>query len=446
VARRIDVEALIDNQKFGGFTLRVVLLALLALIIDGYDVQVMSFAAPSLLKAWHLNRAAFAPVLGASLIGILFGAPMFGWIGDRVGRKTSIIVSSIVYGLMSLSCLLARDLQTLMILRFLIGVGMGGVFPNAIALAAELAPRRMRAGMAAVISVGITIGGVIPGLMVAQLPPGPVFRQLFLIGGVAPLLLAALLTLALPESVAFLIKRGGQAKRALKILRQIDPTLEVGPDAELALPGKPSEEKVGLAAIFAGQLKLVTPLLWVMFSVTLLCIFMLTSWMPLLLEASGFTPQQAAATNSLFQVGGVVGGVLTALLLGRFGVRVVASLFVICLVSVAVVARAGLPDSGLAVAIFFCGFGLIGAQGALNGSAGLAYPTPARSRGLGMALGVGRVGSVIGPFLAGATVAAGVTSARDLFLLPLVPLAIGAVAAFIVMGRLDLRHAAGSKA
>ena len=446
MAQRIDVEALIDNQKFGAFSLRVVLLALLALLIDGYDVQVMAFAAPSLLKTWHLQRAAFAPVFSAGLVGIAFGAPIFGWIGDRIGRKASIVIGSIAYGLLSLSCLLARDLQTLMILRFVTGVGMGGVFPNAIAIAAETAPRRLRAGMASVISIGITIGGVIPGLVVAQLPPGPVFRQLFLVGGLAPLALAALIALALPESVAFLIQRGGQAKRALKILRQIDPKLEAGPDAELALPPRPEGEPVGLAALFAGQLKLVTPLLWVMYSATLLSIFMLTSWMPLLLEASGFSAKGAAATNSLFQVGGIVGGVLVALLLGRLGVRLVAALFVICLLAVAVAARANLPDAGLAVAIFACGFGLVGAQGALNGTAGLAYPTPARARGLGMGLGVGRIGSVIGPLLAGAMVAAGVTSARDLFLLPLVPLALGAVAAFIVVPRLDLRHAAGSKA
>lgn len=446
MAERIDVEALIDNQKFGGLTLKVLVLAILALVIDGYDVQVMTFAAPSLLKTWHLQRAAFGPVFSASLVGILFGAPLFGWIGDRAGRKTAIVASSIAYGLFSLACLLAHDLQQLMILRFVIGVGMGGVFPNAIAIAAELSPRRMRAGMASISSVGITIGGVVPGLMTAYAPPGPVFRQLFLVGGIAPLALAALIALALPESISFLIRKGADKARIARLLRQIAPGAPADDSAEFVLPTRPAGEPQGMAALFTGQMALVTPLLWLMFAATLLSIFMLTSWMPLLLEASGFTARQAAATNTLFQVGGTLSGILTALMLAKLGVRLVAAMFGLGLVAVAVAARAGLSDAGLAAAVFACGFCLIGAQAALNGTAGLAYPTAVRSRGLGMALGVGRVGSVIGPLVAGAMVAAGVTSARDLFLLPLLPLALGTLAALIVMSRLDLRQAPGSVA
>jgi AAHS family 4-hydroxybenzoate transporter-like MFS transporter len=176
-----------------------------------------------------------------------------------------------------------------------------------------------------------------------------------------------------------------------------------------------------------------------MFAATLLSIYMLVSWMPLLLEASGFSGQQAAATNSMFQAGGVIGCVVVSLLLGRFGARLVAALFLLCLVAVGVVARADLPQTFLAFAIAGCGFCLIGAQAALNGTAGVAYPTPVRARGLGMALGVGRIGSVIGPLLGGAMVASGVTSARDLFLLPIIPLALGALATWAVMGRLNAR-------
>ncbi len=343
-----------------------------------------------------------------------------------------------VYGLFSLSNLLAHDLQTLLILRFLTGVGMGGVIPNAVAIAAELAPKRMRAGMASIISIGITIGGVIPGLVVAQLPPGPVFRQLFLIGGVLPLVLAALLALALPESLAFLIQKGGSRARIARQARQIDPGVATGDDVEFVLPPRPASERVGFAALFAGQMALITPLLWVMFTATLLSIYMLTSWMPMLVEASGYTTKQAAEANSLFQIGGTLGGVMVGLLLGRFGMRLVATLFVLCLIAVAAAARGQLSDAGLAAVIAACGFCLIGAQAALNGTTGLAYPIAVRARGLGMALGVGRVGSVIGPLIAGGMVAEGVTSARDLFLLPLAPLALGAVAAFVVMGRLKV--------
>lgn len=444
--RSIDVEALIDGQKFGAFQVRVLVLAVLALVIDGYDVQIMPFAAPSLVKTWHVSRAAFGPVFSASLFGILFGAPLFGWIGDRVGRKACILVGSVVYGVLSLGLLLVHDLHSLLVLRFLTGVGMGGVFPNAIAIAAELAPRQRRAGMAAFMGTGITIGGIIPGLIVAQLPPGPVYQQLFLFGGVAPLVLAVLLAAGLPESIAFLIERGGSKARIASLARQIDPRLGAGPDDDFVLPARPAKEAGGYAALFAGKMAWITPLLWLMFAASLLSLFMLTSWMPLLLEASGFSAKAAAVANSLFQVGGTVAGIVAGLTMGRLGARAPLILFVLALAAVAVAARAPLSDGGLTAVIVVVGFCVTGLQCSLNGTAGLAYPTPVRSRGLGMALGVGRVGSVIGPLLAGAMVSTGVTSARDLFLLPLLPLALGAVAAVIVAANLNLRQAAGSVA
>ncbi len=444
-ARTIDVEALIDGQRLGAFPIRVLILALLALIIEGYDIQIMSFAAPSLLKAWHLKRAAFAPVLSASLFGILFGSPLFGWLGDRIGRKTCILISSVLYGLLSLCLLLAHDLNTLAALRFLAGLGMGGVIPNAIAVAAELAPRRMRAGMAGFIGVGITIGGILPGLVVAQLPPGPVFRDLFLIGGLLPLVLAAVIGLGLPESIAFLIQRGGSKARIASLANQIDPALEADPEDQFVLPQRPAGEKAGYGALFAGELKLVTPLLWVMFAASLLSLFMLTSWMPLLLEASGFTARDAAGTNSLFQIGGAISGVVVGFTLGRFGPRLPFAMFVLALISVAVAARAPLSGPALELVIAIAGFCITGIQCSLNGTAGMAYPTPARSRGVGAALGVGRIGAVVGPLIAGGLVASA-GSARDLFLLPLLPLAVATLASFVVMRRLDLRKAAGATA
>ncbi len=444
--RRIDVEALIDGQRLGAFPIRVLVLALLALIIEGYDVQIMSFAAPSLLKAWHLQRAAFGPVLSAGLLGILFGALIFGWIGDRVGRKPCIVISSVLYGLFGLCLLLAHDLNTLVGLRFLAGLGMGGVVPNAIAIAAELAPKRMRAGMAGFIGVGITIGGIVPGLVVAQLPPGPVFHQLFLIGGLAPLVLAAIIALGLPESIAFLVQRGGSKARIAGLANQIDPSLKATADDDFVLPQRPAGERVGFAALFAGELGLVTPLLWLMFAASLLSLFMLTSWMPLLLEASGFTARDAAATNSLFQIGGAISGVVVGLLLGRLGPRLPLAMFVLALVTVAIAARAPLSNEALAAVIAVAGFCVTGIQCSLNGTAGLAYPTSVRSRGLGACLGVGRIGAVVGPLVAGAMVASGISSARDLFLLPLLPLAVATLAAFVVVRRLDLKRAPGATA
>jgi AAHS family 4-hydroxybenzoate transporter-like MFS transporter len=385
----------------------VVLLALLALITEGYDLQVMSFAAPSLIRAWHAPRAAFGAVFSASLVGILFGAPLFGWIGDRVGRKWGMAISSALYGLLSLACLAVRDVQALEALRLLIGVGLGGVMPNAIAAAAEASPPRHRPMVVTVIAIGISIGGLLPGLVATRAGGPDLWRSLFWIGGLLPLALALLVAVGMPRSAA--------------------------------VRGETRAED-GAGSLFAGDLKWITPALWVMSASLLMSLFLLTSWLPLLLESGGFSPPRAAAIATAFQVGGLAGCVCTSLVLGRLGGGLIVALFVMTLAAVAVVARAPLPDALLGVAIGACGFCIIGGQGVLNGVAGLVYPRPVRARGVGLSLGVARIGSIVGPLAAGVLVAAGITAPRDLFLLPLLPLALGLAAAVIVarrIGRLD---------
>ena len=443
MGKTVDVDDLIDNQKFGAFGFRVMALALIALIADGYDVQVMAFAAPSVSAAWHIKPGELGPVLSAGLFGILFGAPGFGWVGDRIGRKRTIIISSILYGVFCLSCLWAKDLTTLTILRFLTGLGLGGVLPNAISVAAELTPRRGRAGLTALTGVGITIGGSVPGFVVAMAPPGEAFRTLFLVGGIVPFAIAALIAVGLPESVIFLVKRGGSPQRIARLVRAINPKADLPPDAEFVARPDASGPRPGYAELFKGGLALVTPLMWVMFAASLLSLFLLTSWLPSLLRQNGFTARDAALTNSYFQLGGVVGAVIVALLIGRLRTLVVVGLFILALAAVGVAARGTLDQDGLMLAIAACGFCLTGLQCSLNGTAGLAYPTQVRARGVGVALGVGRIGSVVGPMVAGSMVAAGLTSARDLFLLPILPLALGLIAAVVVTMRVKPGAPAG---
>ena len=437
-AQAVNVEDLIAERPFGGFALKVMVLAFIALMADGYDIQVMSFAAPSLVREWGLDRAALAPVFSASLFGILIGAPVMGFLGDRVGRRRAIIAGSAVYGVFCLLCLTATSLDQLMALRFLTGLGLGGVMPNVIALTAEMSPRKVRAGLTTLIMVGVTAGGVVPGLIAANIPSDGAWRDLFLVGGVAPLVIAALMALALPESASFLARRKDGQARLARLARSVDPRLAARADADFTVHAPPTRDQAGIGPLFAGRLALVTPLLWLMFASTLLTIYLLSSWLPTLLEAGGFSPAKAAGANSLFQLGGVLGCIAASLLLGRFGARLVVALFALTLVAVAVVARASLAETGLAAGVFAVGFCIIATQAALNGAAGLAYPTAARSKGVGMALGVGRIGSVVGPLLGGAMVAAGVSNARDLFLLPLVPLALGGLAAVLVMRRIVL--------
>ena len=442
----INVDELIGRQRFGRFALRVVVVALLALVVEGYDVLVMSFAAPSLMNTWHLPRGAFGPVLSAALFGIVFGSPLFGWLGDRIGRKKCIVISSAAYGVFSLLCLLAPNLTVLVMLRFLTGLGLGGVLPNSIATAVELSPLKLRPTIASFIGGGISLGGIVPGLIAARLGGPDTWKVLLLVGGVAPFLIAALVAVGLPESVSFLVQRGADRRRIARLVREIDPSAPVTETTRFTVNAAPEDRNAGFKELFAGPLAVATPALWLMYAASLLTLFMLSNWIPLLLGASGFSPAMAANANVLFQVGGLVGLVAAGLLLNRLGVKFVTVMFALTLLAISFTALAPLGRGPLLAAIAGCGFFVIGTQCVLNGTAGVIYPTAIRARGAGMGLGVGRIGSVIGPLVAGAMVAQGITSARALFMLPIAPLALGLLASLLLIGRVSVRDAAGEGA
>lgn len=436
----VDLQALIDEQKFGPFNLKVLALLFLATFVDGYDLQVPGFAAPALMKALNLTRADLPTMLSAGLFGILFGAPLLGWAGDRWGRKRAIVLGCFVCGLFSFACAFAHSIQQLAALRFFVGLGIGGVIPNAIALSAELAPRRIRAMLTTLMFIGITVGGTAPGLISAWLVPSHGWPVLFLVGGVAPMAVALLLLATLPESLLHLaaqdpahptVKRWA-ARLGIKASRFRVPRHEGGGP--------------GFLALLAGEFAVTTPLLWLLFAITLFTMYLLTSWLPTVLEGAGAAPGQAAGLNSLFQLGGALGGLATSLLLDRLGLRLVLGLIVLAGASLFTASALGIASPSLPVVMAVSGFGVIGIQFGLNTTAGLVYPTAIRAKGIAAALSVGRLASIAGPYIGSALVpSTGAVVPGALFLAPLAPLLVGAVTVLVLM-RLRPRGAAGTPA
>jgi AAHS family 4-hydroxybenzoate transporter-like MFS transporter len=204
----VDVARFVDEQKFGAFHVKLLILSFFIVLFDGYDIGAAPFAAPSWIKAWGIDRAALAPVLAASLIGILFGAPILGFVGDVFGRKKAIIISCLVFGGFTWVGAWANSLEVMWYLRLLAGIGIGGLLPNLIALNAEFAPRRLRATMIILMFTGITFGGSVPGAVAAWLVPHYGWPILFVIGGVAPIVMALVAAVALPESIKYLTVQG----------------------------------------------------------------------------------------------------------------------------------------------------------------------------------------------------------------------------------------------
>ena len=425
----IDVTDYIDKRKLNAFNLQLVVLSFLVIMVDGYDITVAAFAVPPLIKDWGITSpGAFGPVLGASLFGMLFGAPLLGHVGDRHGRKTAILASYVVFGVFTLAAAWSHSLFQLGLLRFLAGIGIGGLLPNVVALNAEFAPRRLQATAVIISFAGITPGGSLPGPIAAYLMPQHGWQILFYFGGLVPLLLAGLIAASLPESIRFLALKDRQAD-IVAMLRRMDPGTTPPQGARFVVQ---VGEKLPFRYLFSGKLAIMTPLLWVLFVVNLMAYFFLVSWMPTLL-ASTSMPTQAALATMVLQIGGFVGALAIALPLDRHGMMPVVALFVLAVpITGAIGYMAHQSPAALMAIVALAGFCTLGTQFGLNAISAIIYPTALRSTGSGACFGIGRVGAILGPVIGGRLIDMKLPI-EDLYMIATFPFIIGSIAAFILM-------------
>lgn len=431
----VPIDRLVDDQKIGSFNIKLLVWSFLAMFADGYDISAMPFAASELVRQWHVPMSAFGVPFSASLFGILFGAPLLGFIGDRLGRRVAIVLGSVIFGVFTLAMMWATNLDQMTALRFITGIGIGGLMPNTISLNSELAPKRWRATLVVLMFTGVTLGSATPGPVAGWLVPIYGWKVVFLLGGAVPLIVAACLCFVLPESVKFLAARPGRRAELLRTAHHMRPDLSIADDAQFVLEqpvaAAPSGGFLGLQRIFSGGLAAITPLLWICFAMTLMANYFLNSWMPLILESSGVSPKQAAIASTLYHVGGTVGGIVVSVLLDRFGFAAIAVLMGLAAPAIAAIGIEGLPNGVLTFITGFAGLAVLGAQFGNNACSGLIYPTEARSQGAGWALGIGRLGSIVGPLVGGMLVAMKMPL-PEMFRWASLPMAVGLIAAILV--------------
>ncbi len=423
----IDVPALIDRLPIGTFQIRVLLICAAVLFVDGFDTQAIGYVAPALAQEWKLARGALGPVFSAGLFGLMLGAIAFGTLADRVGRKRIIVIATAAFGLGTLATMLAQDATSLIALRFLTGLGLGGAMPNAVALTSELAPHRRRATMVMAMFAGFSIGAALGGLLAAALIPAFGWRAVFLVGGLVPLLLTPLLAVSLPESIRYLALVGGRDRDVAAMLRQVDPTLSVADDTRFVVP-EPHLPGLPVAHLFAERRAGTTLLLWVVFFMSLLDLYLLSNWLPTVLNDLGVSVSASAAIGAMLQVGGVVGTFALGRIIDRFSFRALALTYLCAAIAVAAIGLSGHAIPLVTAAIFAAGFCIVGGQIAANALTATFYPTAIRATGMGWALGIGRIGSIVGPLIGGAMLASHV-DIQTLFLVAAIPaLVAGAMA------------------
>jgi AAHS family 4-hydroxybenzoate transporter-like MFS transporter len=339
-----------------------------------------------------------------------------------------LVGATFFYAVITLLTATASSLQELLIYRFIAGLGLGSIMPQATALIGEFSPKARRVTLIMSITVGFTAGAAFGGFIAAALLPAYGWRSVFYFGGVIPIFIGIAMVFRLPESLQFLALRG-KRDELLKWLRRIDPRTPISADTEFVLPEEKRSGGVPIAHLFREGRALATLLLWVVNFMNLLNLYSLASWLPTVVTGAGYPQQTAVLVGTVLQVGGTIGTFGLAWLLQRGGfVPVLATSFAIASASIFLIGQPGISLTMLFIVVFVAGWCVVGGQPGLNALAASYYPTYIRSTGVGAGLGVGRAGAIVGPLIGGYFIAQG-WSSREMFMAAAVP----AFISFVVM-------------
>lgn len=383
----------------------VVALCFTIAVLEGFDIQALGVAAPKLAPEFGLSPAQMGWVFTCGSLGLVLGAALGGRIADRWGRRPTLIAAVLCFGVFTLATTLTHNGVSLLILRALAGLGFGAAQPNMIAIAADISTARRRSFITAAMACGMPMGGGGSALFTQLVAPSYDWRLLFIVGGTLPLLVVPLLLRYLPETLsAAAVKR----------------------------------ERQDIIHILFGEGRAVpTVLLGVLFFLALSILYLVLNWLPTLVVGKGLSKAVAPQASMAFNFASVAGALLLGRAVDRWGVRKTMPVTFAALV----VALLGLSASSGIVQILFwsaaAGFLLLGAVYALYGVAAGYYPSAMRGAGAGVIVAVGRIGSVVGPLVAGLMLSAGATPEQVLvYLAP-----VAAVTALVVLVLTFFRNA-----
>jgi AAHS family 4-hydroxybenzoate transporter-like MFS transporter len=434
--RVVDVDRLLDGAPVGNTQRVVFLLCFLVSMLDGFDTQSLAFVAPSLVREWAIAPASLGAVFSATLLGSMFGFGFAGRLADRFGRRRMMIGCVLLFGLATLACALAATLNQLLLLRVIAGLGLGGALPNMMVLAAEYAPRRMRATAIVLGMWGYPLGAVVGGLFSATLIAHFGWRSVLVAGGVAPLVLVPVLLVWLPESLRFLAGRPSGQNAARRILQRLWPQ-EPWDAGVRVVATEATRTAAGFRVLFAREYAASSLLFAASMFMSLLLSYLLVNWIPQLLHQQGMSATDAVYGTVVLNLAGIFGSYVMTRRVDANArpLRMLVVLYCAAAVGVAAIGMVGTGFWPTMAAIFVAGFLLIGVQMTSSAVAAGSFPTLLRATAVGWIQGVGRVGSLIGPLAAGILLSFGMQPARLLMIASLA--AVLAAAALALLMRFD---------
>ena len=397
----IDVGALLDTGRASTYQKLLVAATATTVVLDGLDNQLLGVAVPALMREWQLARPAFVPVQTVGMIGMMIGGLIGGVAGDRIGRRMALIGSVVTFAALTIMASLANDVATLTVLRFISGLGLGGAMPNAAALSSEYVPIRQRPFAVTLTIVCIPLGGSLAGFVGAQMLPRFGWRPLFLVGGIVPLIIAAILVRVLPESPRFLARSPTRWPQLRMLLRRLGHPVDH--NTQFSDAGERRIARVSARELLTPSLRADTIGLCASFFFCLLSVYIGIAWVPSMLTAAGFDAGTASYGLTAFNLGGVVGAVLGATAIVRLGSRVT----MLAMAGGAVIGAALLAAMPIGTQSAFAVVGLLAWTGGLINAvqttmyalAAHVFPTAVRATGVGTAVAFGRVGGVLSPWV-----------------------------------------------
>ena len=402
----VDIAPILENRRIGRFQALTLALGCLTLFVDGLDYSAINVGAPAILRGFHAESSAMRFVFGWSFFGIFVGSVLFGYIGDKFGRKVGTVLGVLAYSLPALVTVFAHSLDELTFWRFLAGIGIGGVVPNIIALLTETAPKRYRVTFVMVGFIGYSTGNASIAQVAAWLVPTYGWQIIFLVAGLGGVILSGFLFFVLPESIPYLASTGSDPARLRKLVKRAAPELVLAPDQRIVIKRAANEAKFSLKLLFGSYRRYATPLLWIAFFAESLTFMTLSAWLAVLLEQAGLPPTQAALTFSFGSFSAVIATVIAGRLIDKFGPKAVVCSAVLAVTTITYLGSGGLSPLVISIVAVLSLACASATHQSINGIVGGFYPTIVRGNGVGYATGMGRIAAIIGPVIAGYLMAA----------------------------------------
>lgn len=427
--QKININTLVDEAKFTPFHWGVLIWCLLIIIFDGYDLVIYGVALPLLMQEWSLSAVQAGLLASTALFGMMFGAMCFGTLSDKIGRKKTIMICVGIFSGFTFCGAFASTPVEFGILRFLAGLGIGGVMPNVVALMTEYAPKRIRSTLVALMFSGYAIGGMASALLGAWLVPVYGWKIMFYIA-IIPCLALPLIWKFLPESLMYLTSKH-QTDTTRTIVSKIAPEQVLTTYTQFVLNEVSEEDNAPLKALFQQGRSFSTFMFWIAFFMCLLMVYALGSWLPKLMIQAGYSLGASMIFLFALNIGGMVGAIGGGALADRFHIKKVLSIMFMCGALALILLGFNSPQMVLYTLIAVAGAATIGSQILLYTFVAQYYPTTVRSTGMGWASGIGRIGAIVGPVLTGALLTMNLPHQMN-FLVIAIPGVVAALAIFMV--------------